>query len=382
MDDVLQDVQTLAKDTRSSAGYVVPMDDPIYRRLFGFPRMVADLLRVVGHGDWARDVELGTLEKLPAEHVGDAGQQRRGDAAWRVRFRDRWLYLLILLEFQSRNDPRMALRNLEYTALLYRELDRRGELGMPGRWPPVLPIVLYNGDAPWTAALEMRDLIAETPAAVSACQPSQRSLLLDERRVAVDDLPRRNLIRAVVGFEQAQSPTDLTRVAMALGEWLATPTDHEIGRAFADWIAQLTRRMDTGDEMPPLGGTFEETTMSLADRVAQWPEQWRREGRAEGHRERLDQERSLLQRLATLRFGGEVGERVESLLLETEDWHRLVAAGELIVTVETGSELIDRVAALSNSSRPTGGGPTAPPVPPADEPGVCPVRPRSARRPP
>lgn len=119
----------------------------------------------------------------------------------------------------------------------------------------------------------MRNLIAEAPAAVSACQPSQRSLLLDERRVALDDLPLRNLIRAVVGFEQAQSPTDLTRVAMALGEWLATPTDHEIGRAFADWIAQLTRRMGTGDEMPPLGGAFEETTMSLADRVAQWPEQ-------------------------------------------------------------------------------------------------------------
>ena len=72
---------------------------------------------------------------------------------------------------------------------------------------------------PWTAALEMRDLIAEAPAAVSACQPSQRSLLLDERRVAVDDLPLGNLIRAVVGFEQAQSPTDLTRVAMALGKW-------------------------------------------------------------------------------------------------------------------------------------------------------------------
>ena len=81
------------------------------------------------------------------------GQQRRGDAVWRVRFRDRWLYLLILLEFQSRIDARMALRILEYTALLYRELDRQGELGTPGGWPAVLPIVLYNGDAPWTASL-------------------------------------------------------------------------------------------------------------------------------------------------------------------------------------------------------------------------------------
>ena len=43
------------------------------------------------------------------------------------------------------------------------ELDRRRELGPPGHWPPVVAVVLYNGDAPWTAALEMRDLIAAVP---------------------------------------------------------------------------------------------------------------------------------------------------------------------------------------------------------------------------
>lgn len=141
-----------------------------------FPTWCCDLLRAVGDDDWIADVDLDTLEKLPADHVGDSGQTRRGDAAWRVRFRNGWLYLLVVLEFQSTNDPRMALRNLEYTALLYRELDRRKELGRPGRWPPVLPVVLYNGDTPWTAALEMRDLIADVPAVLSSCQPSQRTL--------------------------------------------------------------------------------------------------------------------------------------------------------------------------------------------------------------
>ena len=178
------------------------MHDPIYKRLFGFPRMVRDLLRAVGDPHWLGDVDLDSLEKLSADFVGDSGQQRRGDAVWRVRFRDHWLYLLVLLEYQSTSDTRMALRNLEYTALLYRDLDRRRELGAPGTWPPVLPVVLYNGDAPWTAALEMRDLVAPVPEALSACQPSQRSLLLDERRVPVDDLPLGNLMRAVVGFEQ------------------------------------------------------------------------------------------------------------------------------------------------------------------------------------
>ena len=56
------------------------MDDPIYRRLFSFPRMVEDLLRAVVRAPWLDDVDFATLEKLSADHVGDRGQQRRGDA--------------------------------------------------------------------------------------------------------------------------------------------------------------------------------------------------------------------------------------------------------------------------------------------------------------
>ena len=286
-----------------------------------------------------------------AEYVGDAGQQRRGDAVWPVRFRDRWLHLLVLLEFQSRNDERMALRVLEYTALLYRRLDRHGQLGVPGGWPPVLPVVLYNGDAPWTAALEMRDLLASVPAELAWCQPSQRALLLDERRAAVDDLPLGNLMRAVVGFEQSRTPADLARAATAAAAWLASPRESELNRAFAWWLRQLVARMGPEQAGVDLGETLEEATMTLAERVAQWPEQWRREGvevgRREGvaqeHRAALARERALLRRLASARFGDAVGMRVAALLEDFVDWDRLAAVGELIVRAGSARELLDGI---------------------------------------
>ena len=78
------------------------MHDPIYKRLFAFPRMVADLLRAAGGPDWIDDVDFGTLEDVSAQYVADDGQHRRGDAVWRVRFTGRWIYLLVLLEFQLR----------------------------------------------------------------------------------------------------------------------------------------------------------------------------------------------------------------------------------------------------------------------------------------
>ena len=330
------------------------MHDPIYKRLFGFPRMVRDLLRAVGDPDWLGDVDLDSLEKLSADFVGDSGQQRLGDAVWRIRFRDRWLYLLVLLEFQSTSDARMALRNLEYTALLYRELDRRSQLGTPGRWPPVLPVVLYNGDAPWTAALEMRDLVAPVPEALSACQPSQPSLLLDERRIALDDLPLGNLMRAVVGFEQSQTPADVARVAEALRGLLRSPQDSNLGRAFAAWMGQMVSRISPRQAELELGGTLEEATMTLVERIAQWPEEWRREGvaegRREGHREGVARQRALLRRFAAGRFGDAAGERVERLLGETEDWERLSAAAELIATAQGEADLIDGVSEVARRS--------------------------------
>ena len=265
-------------------------------------------------------------------------------------FRNGWLYLLVLLEFQSSSDVRMALRNLEYTTLLYRELERRRELGRPGRWPPVLPVVLYNGDAPWTGALEMRDLVAPVPGALWPYQPSQRSLLLDERRIAVDDLPLGNLMRAVVGFEQSRTPADLARVAEALRGWLRSEEDSDLGRAFAAWVQEMVVRIGPEQAEVELGETLEEATMTLVERVAQWPEQWRREGVAEGRREGVDRQRALLGRVAAGRFGEAVGERVEALLGDTEDWGRLSAAAELIAAAPGEAELVDGVARVVRRS--------------------------------
>ena len=54
----------------------LPTSDPIRKRLYTFPRMVADLLRSL-FADEDLGADYGTLEKLPAEYVSDAFQQRR-----------------------------------------------------------------------------------------------------------------------------------------------------------------------------------------------------------------------------------------------------------------------------------------------------------------
>ena len=165
--------------------------------------------------------------------------------------------------------------------------------------------------------------------------------MLDERRAVADDLPNGNLMRSVVGFEQSRTPDELGRVARALDGWLRYPDDTDLSLAFRDWMAATVERMDPGAPVE-LGGTLREATMNLAERMAEWPKQWHREGVAEGRREGVVLgRRTVLRHLAAKRFGDAVGDELDTLLGDADDWDRLAAVSDLIVTADVGTELID-----------------------------------------
>ena len=68
-------------------------------------------------------------------------------------------YLVLLLEFQSTPYHWMALRVLVYASLLWQQLVNEKSLLPDGRLPPILPVVLYNGDRRWAAPLALHELV-------------------------------------------------------------------------------------------------------------------------------------------------------------------------------------------------------------------------------
>ena len=343
----------------------LPTSDPIRKRLYAFPRMVADLLRSL-FADDDLGADYGTLEKLPAEYVGNAFQQRRGDTAWRLRARSAdhaggWLHVLVMIEFQSSTDAAMALRVLEYTALLYGELLRAGSHA-PGALPPVLPIVLYNGEAPWRPATEMRDLIAKPSAILAPYQPSQRHFVLDERRVTAEELKLHGLTLAMTQLEQSGSVADLAHVARRLTALLSAG-ERELRRTFADWLRVLERRLGSGERtwQPTDDLSLEDMTVSLEERVAEWPKPYIRQGISLGREEGIslgreqgislgreqgiEHERQMLRRLASVRFGAAIGDRLAAAIGAEADPQRLMDVAEAIVRCATGGELLREIGA-------------------------------------
>ena len=116
--------------------------DNSYKLLFAHARMVEDLLRGFVQEAWVDEVDFATLERVSGSYVSDDLREREDDLIWRVRLGPDWLYIYLLLEFQSTVDPYMAVRILVYVGLLYQALIRARQLPPSGKLPPVVPVVL------------------------------------------------------------------------------------------------------------------------------------------------------------------------------------------------------------------------------------------------
>ena len=331
------------------------MHDSAYKLLFSYPQMVEDLLQSYVGGDWIKELDFSTLEKLPTSFVSDDLRQRHEDLIWRVQFRGSWLYVLLMLEFQSSVETYMAVRLQSYTGLLYQDIIRTKALGPQGQLPPVLPMVIYNGEPRWTATVELNELITPVNEPLAAFQPHQRYWLLDVGRHHTSALPReRNLVAALIQLENSRTPADLPPVLEALIRWLGSSEESGLKRAFSEWIVRvlLPSRLP-GVELPPLQQLDEVKTM-LAERVKEWTEQWRQEGLQkgleqgleQGIEQGLEQERRLLQRQAAHKFDMDTAQQLATLLSSLRDPEQLAQIGEWIIDCSSGSELLARVRSL------------------------------------
>jgi predicted transposase/invertase (TIGR01784 family) len=312
--------------------------DSGYKRLFSHPEMIRDLLLGFVPAEWVAELNFATLEKYPTEFVDDRLRHRRSDVIWRVRWGKEWLYVYLLLEFQSGVQRFMAMRLFTYIDLLYQDLIRGRQLGRPRRLPSVLPIVLYNGQRRWTAPTDLDTLIQQGPAGLVAYRPQTRYLLIDEGAYADAELASmRNLAAALFRLENSRGPEAVREVVAALAEWLAEPDQEELRHSFLVWLREGFLKVRLPKVWLPELNNLEEARIMLTERVVDWTQQWKQEGRQEGRQEGLAEgqqqgERRLLLRQIRRRFSEAIALQSASILERIE---------ELTVFEDLGEELLD-----------------------------------------
>lgn len=163
-------------------------EDPVYLR---------DLLRLVVP-DLAARLDVAAAERVNRSFVPPDLQKQESDLIFRMPLRgayegEREIWIYVLLEHQSRPDPHMAFRLLEYMVELWAIQRRRWEDGnVPEarrRFSPILPLVFYTGEKNWSEPRRLVRLMDTVPD-VERFVPAWETLFLNLQAVTPETLER------------------------------------------------------------------------------------------------------------------------------------------------------------------------------------------------
>ena len=405
--------------------------DATYKRILSFAFMVEELLRWLvadRHGMHAlvdaldlstltrmheqsaavsprgAPVALSTLTRMHEQSVtagAVALHRHSNDMVWRVHLRERgeedpvapggqtdrtaspprgdgaepessgpWLYLVVMLEFQSTVDYLMPLRIRNYVDNFHMEQWRGRRFRSTDRLAPVLPIVLYIGKLRWTAARRVIDLV--TPGATQAGGEEGNEtwradprfagdgyVLLDSHRVGREDSRHNNAAALLAGLENP-SPSTLPELVGAVCRRLRAPELRELKEIMLEWAAWRARQA---------GLTIEEEDMAQVNRMENpddveafyrtraqvWEEERRAEGRVEGRVEgraegRVMGQRESMRRQAAMKFDAETAARLGAVLEGVTNQEAFDGVLAALVECDTPSDLLERVAEVRRRS--------------------------------
>lgn len=268
-----------------------PSHDSGYKQLFGHPQMVRDLLRAFVPGPWLKGARFDTLERLNASFVSDTQQHRHSDMVWRLRVGQRWVWVYLLLEFQSTPDRWMAIRMMAYLSLLAQNLIEQKQL-QQGKLPALIPLVLYNGQARWTAPTDVNLCFAPSLPGLARFRPRLAYHLVDQTRLQRSPSTEvRNLVEAVFELERSSDFETVSRLIEALQQALLAPGQNELQRTLDRWLREQLRRKAPADMKPAVADALAhipnlmEGTPMLADTMGRLFRQAIQKGRKEGRNE-------------------------------------------------------------------------------------------------
>jgi len=326
--------------------------DTGYKLLFSDPLMVRDLVQGFIDDPWLAQLDFTTLERVNGQYVSETMRAREDDVVWRVKSGEDWLYLYLLIEFQSSDERFMALRMMVYVGLLYQDLIRQKQLGPNGLLPPVLPIVLYNGEPRWRAPAELSALLPPLPTFMASLQPQMRYVLIDEGAYPEETLVGlpKNLAAVIFRLEQPHTFEAVRQIITEL-EAATRGEDYRTARRLVTlWVRAALKRNKKYPILLPELDDLQELSVMLSQRIEQWAESYiatgeqrglekglekglqrgREEGREEGL---LKGEARILGRQLVRRFGALPGWAEQRLNEATEA--QLAVWSEAVLDADT-----------------------------------------------
>ena len=314
--------------------------DSGYKKLFSNRTIFRQLLETFVDQEWVHSLDFDKCESLDKSFISEHYKATESDLIYKVQFQDhprqerdrnREVYIYILIEFQSTVDPFMALRVLNYITNFY--MDFLVNNKSIKRLPAVFPIVLYNGNAPWTAPVNLSALIEQTPPLGRFALDFEYFLIAENQYSQEALLKIRNIVSTLF---LAESHYDVEVLAVELANLFSSEGDREAVSLFLNWFEQLSAhgwiRPEDYESLEYIYQTEEEVKTMLATALQKDREQMfqnglregEQKGRIEGKQEglfegRIEAAKAMLAKGMEITLISEITNLPEAQLLQLKD---------------------------------------------------------------
>jgi hypothetical protein len=314
-------------------------DDSLYKDLFGHALMVESLFCDFVRQPWVGHADFKTLRKENSSFVSDDYRQRHSDLVWRVMYKGRPCYIYLLFEFQSNVEHFMSVRIMSYVGLLYQDIIKSKNLKAGDKLPNVFPLVLHTGKTPWTAPLEVGELLDPEPA--PDFWPSGRIrhpyFLIDARRLPAEALAYENSLAATQMFiERAEDLIKASERMRNVLQLYAKKHDR-MARALMGLLVARMKRYDKTYTHVEREDIFEEYAM-IDETLTTWADNLKESGIRIGLQEG---QVKLLSTQLTEAFGHDVFSKEAEGRLKDATIEQLEAWGKRVLTAKTIGDVFD-----------------------------------------
>ena len=210
--------------------------DSGYKKLFSNRTIFRQLMERFVPQPWVTELDFSSCETVDKSFVSAHYKETESDLIYKVKVRGENIYIYILIEFQSTAPRFLVVRVLNYITSFYLDYIESQTDTKNLRLPVIFPIVLYNGENPWNAPVEIADLIEKVPA-IGEYGLHFKYLLLDENTYSKEMLLQiRNIVSTLF---LAEAHYDIDLLAQELVNLYQREQDKPAVSLLLNWFRQL-----------------------------------------------------------------------------------------------------------------------------------------------
>jgi predicted transposase/invertase (TIGR01784 family) len=240
--------------------------DNIFKLIFGNHELFVEFLRDFIPIDILKNLKPQDIQDVSGRYLPLFQEGRDSDTVKRISLGgEDPLFVIAILEHESKVNPRQSFKMLQYICMVLDRHEKDVEETHPGlsrrkdfRYPPVLPIVFYDGKENWSAErnfagrTRMKEIFARYI-------PSFEYELVDLNRYSIQDITRfRDTLSVIMAADKLPKQGGSAGLEKLLKEYAATLNiPRNLRKLITDVLTVLLDRL----------GVAEEKTAAITDTI-------------------------------------------------------------------------------------------------------------------